>query len=225
MGEFPLGDCECGAVYASDPSGFNVGSVIVELLVHACGDNWDMAWDLLPEEDYLTGRIENYDEVTHQVVEKRNLDGRLIRGVLYFIRMQESVADLTSRFKEKGKSPAAKPGVSARKVQIEKALDPKREKKKANKNTAHSSKTKEVRLRPKTGKHDIDFKVNQAKKFLDNKDKVQITVQFRGREMAHIDEGRRVMDEVVKELAEHGKIEQSPVQHGRRMTCMIVPHR
>jgi translation initiation factor IF-3 len=98
-------------------------------------------------------------------------------------------------------------------------------KKKANKNSAHSSKTKEVRLRPKTGKHDIDFKVNQAKKFLDNKDKVQITVQFRGREMAHIDEGRRVMDDVVKELAEHGKIEQSPVQHGRRMTCMIVPNR
>ena len=98
-------------------------------------------------------------------------------------------------------------------------------KKKANKNTAHSSKTKEVRLRPKTGKHDIDFKVNQAKKFLDNKDKVQITVQFRGREMAHIDEGRKVMDDVVKDLSEHGKIEQTPVQHGRRMTCMIVPHR
>ncbi|MDE0818637.1 MAG: translation initiation factor IF-3, partial [Pirellulaceae bacterium] len=98
-------------------------------------------------------------------------------------------------------------------------------KKKANKNTAHSSKTKEVRLRPKTGKHDIDFKVNQAKKFLEHKDKVQITVQFRGREMAHIDEGRKVMDDVVNELAEHGKIEQPPVQHGRRMTCMIVPYR
>ncbi|MBT4695038.1 MAG: translation initiation factor IF-3 [Planctomycetaceae bacterium] len=98
-------------------------------------------------------------------------------------------------------------------------------KKKANKNTAHSSKTKEVRLRPKTGKHDIDFKVNQAKKFLEHKDKVQITVQFRGREMAHIDEGRKVMDDVVKELSEHGKIEQPPVQHGRRMTCMIVPNR
>ncbi|HIA61953.1 MAG TPA: translation initiation factor IF-3 [Planctomycetes bacterium] len=98
-------------------------------------------------------------------------------------------------------------------------------KKKANKNTAHSSKTKEVRLRPKTGRHDIDFKVNQAKKFLEHKDKVQITVQFRGREMAHIDEGRKVMDDVVKELAEYGKIEQPPVQHGRRMTCMIVPNR
>ncbi len=134
MGEFALGDCECGAVYASDPSGFNVGSAIVELLVHACGDNWDMAWDLLPEEDYLTGRIEDYDEVTHQVVEKRNLDGRIVRGVLYFIRLQESVADLSTRFKEKEKSSAAQPGASKRKVQVEKTPDPKREKKKANKN-------------------------------------------------------------------------------------------
>ena len=104
LGEFALGNCECGAVYASDPSGFNIGAAIVELLVHACDDNWDMAWDLLPEEDYLTGRIENYDEVTHQVVEKRNLDGRIIRGVLYFIRLQENMADLRNRFSGEKKS-------------------------------------------------------------------------------------------------------------------------
>jgi len=134
LGEFSLGDCECGAVYASDPSGFNVGAAIVELLVHACDDNWDMAWDLLPEEDYLTGRIEDYDEVTHQVVEKRNLDGRIIRGVLYFIRLQESMADLSTRFKEKDKSSAAKSGASERKVQVEKTPEPKRVRKKANKN-------------------------------------------------------------------------------------------
>jgi len=134
LGEFALGDCECGAVYASDPSGFNVGAAIVELLVHACGDNWDLAWDLLPEEDYLTGRIEDYDEVTHQVVEKRNLDGRIIRGVLYFIRMQEDLADLTTRFKENEKSPAAKSAASAHKVQVEPAPDPQRIKKKANNN-------------------------------------------------------------------------------------------
>ena len=134
MGEFSLGDCECGAVYASDPSGFNVGAAIVELLVHACDDNWDMAWDLLPEEDYLTGRIEDYDEVTHQVVEKRNLDGRLIRGVLYFIRLQENVPDLTKRFNDKEKSSGAQSAASTRKVKVEKAPDPKRQKKKANKN-------------------------------------------------------------------------------------------
>ena len=133
MGEFPVGSCQCGAVYASDPTGFNIGAAMVDCLVYACGDNWDLAWDLLPEEDYLTGRIEDYDEVTHQVVEKRNLDGRIIRGVLYFVRMQENVADLTTRFEENEKSPAAKPSGSVEKVQVEKAPDPKREKKKANK--------------------------------------------------------------------------------------------
>jgi len=129
MGEFALGSCECGAVYASDPSGFNIGAAIVELLVHACDDNWDLAWDLLPEEDYLTGRIEDYDEVTHQVVEKRNLDGRIIRGVLYFIRLQEDMTDSRNRSAEKEKS-----ADSAHKVQVEKQPDPKRKKKKANKN-------------------------------------------------------------------------------------------
>jgi hypothetical protein len=133
LGEFSLGSCECGAVYASDPSGFNIGAAMVECLVHACGDNWELAWDLLPEQDYLTGRIEDYDEVTHQVVETRNLDGRIIRGVLYFIRLQESVAVLTARTKEIESSSAAKPSASVKKIQNEKERETKREKKKANK--------------------------------------------------------------------------------------------
>ncbi len=95
-------------------------------------------------------------------------------------------------------------------------------KKKASRNTSHT-KTKEVRLRPKTGEHDIQFKVNQAKKFLKHKDKVQISVLFRGREMAHIEEGRRVMNDVLEELEEFGKVEQTPQQHGRRMIAMVVP--
>jgi len=134
LGEFAMGNCECGAVYASDPSGFNIGAAIVECLVHACDDNWDLAWDLLPEEDYLTGRIEDYDEVTHQVVETRNLDGRIIRGVLYFIRLQENVADLTVRFKEKKNKPAAKAAASASGAVKEKKTETGKERKKANKN-------------------------------------------------------------------------------------------
>ena len=134
LGEFSLGNCECGAVYASDPSGFNVGAAIVECLVYACDDNWDLAWDLLPEQDYLTGRIEDYDEVTHQVVETRNLDGRIIRGVLYFIRLQESVADLGARVKEKGKFPAAASAAAGGKSTAEEAPETRREKRKANKN-------------------------------------------------------------------------------------------
>lgn len=134
LGEFSLGSCECGAVYASDPSGFNIGAAIVECLVHACGDNWELAWDLLPEQDYLTGRIEDYDEVTHQVVETRNLDGRIIRGVLYFIRLQENVTNLTASTKEKDSSAAAKSFASVKKIQEKSEGPTKREKKKANKN-------------------------------------------------------------------------------------------
>ncbi len=96
-------------------------------------------------------------------------------------------------------------------------------KKKANQSSSHATKTKEVRLRPKTGDHDIQFKVKQAQKFLKNRDKVQISVIFRGREMAHIEEGRRVMEGVIEDLVEFGKVEQTPQQNGRRMTCLIVP--
>jgi translation initiation factor IF-3 len=95
-------------------------------------------------------------------------------------------------------------------------------KKKAHQHT-HHTKTKEIRLRPKTGEHDIGFKVKQAKGFLQQKDKVQVSVMFRGREMAHIEEGRRVMESVVQELLEFGKVESPIQQQGRRMTCTIAP--
>jgi len=95
-------------------------------------------------------------------------------------------------------------------------------KKKASQNT-HHTKTKEIRLRPKTGQHDVSFKVKKAIGFLKHKDKVQISVIFRGREMAHVEEGRRVMQSVIEELGEYGKVEVVPQQHGRRMTCTLAP--
>jgi translation initiation factor IF-3 len=92
------------------------------------------------------------------------------------------------------------------------------------KNTGHShTKTKEIRLRPKTGDEDIRTKIRQAEKFLEHKDKVQVSVLFRGREMAHIEEGRKVMQMVIETLSEVGKVETRPQQHGRRMICMIAP--
>ena len=87
----------------------------------------------------------------------------------------------------------------------------------------HQTKLKEIRLRPKTGQHDIDFKVKQAIGFLKHKDKVQVTVLFRGREMAHIEEGRKVMEGVIAQLAEYGKLESNPSQQSRRMMCTIAP--
>ncbi|MEM9366391.1 MAG: translation initiation factor IF-3 [Planctomycetota bacterium] len=95
--------------------------------------------------------------------------------------------------------------------------------KKKHSGTSHTTKTKEIRLRPKTGDEDIRTKVRQAEKFLENKDKVQVSVLFRGREMAHIEEGRRVMEMVIETLSQFGKVETKPQQHGRRMICMIAP--
>ena len=131
--EFPMGRCECGAVYVAEATGHNVGAAMVECLVNACGGNWDLAWDLLPEDDYLTGQIDDYDEVTHQVVQKRNLDGRAVRGVLYFVRLHKDLAEFATRF-------AVKQGAGGGKEKIEPAkpvrqLDPKRKRMRADKQT------------------------------------------------------------------------------------------
>ena len=87
----------------------------------------------------------------------------------------------------------------------------------------HQTKLKEIRLRPKTGQHDIEFKVKQAIGFLKHRDKVQVTVMFRGREMAHIEEGRKVMEGVVALLSEFGKVESMPSQQSKKMMCTITP--
>ncbi|MEO1992716.1 MAG: translation initiation factor IF-3 [Pirellulales bacterium] len=97
------------------------------------------------------------------------------------------------------------------------------QKKKQHKSHVHHTKTKEIRLRPKTGQHDIDFKVNQAKGFLLHKDKVIVSLVFRGREMAHIEEGQRVMQGIVDQLEDVAKIESPPQQLGRRLVCTLAP--
>ena len=97
------------------------------------------------------------------------------------------------------------------------------EKKKKTHQHVHQTKLKEIRLHPKTGEHDIDFKVHQAIGFLQHKDKVQVSVIFRGRELAHIDEGRKVMDKVVNELLEVGKLEFPPQQQAKRMIATLMP--
>ena len=97
------------------------------------------------------------------------------------------------------------------------------QKKRKNKGHVHHTKTKEIRIRPKTGTHDIDFKVKRAKEFLEHKDKVTISVVFRGREIVHVDEGRKVLERMISQLEEVSKIELSPSQHGRRIVCTLAP--
>ena len=133
-----MGICECGAVYVSDTTGHNIGAAMVECLVIACNDQWDLAWELIPEDDYLTGTLDNYDEVTHQVVPKRNLDGRAVRGVLYFVRLHKEMAELVKRFEHKLSAERPVPaddesGHTVAAVAVEPARDPKRARKRADK--------------------------------------------------------------------------------------------
>jgi len=94
---------------------------------------------------------------------------------------------------------------------------------KGSKNKPHQQKLKEIRVRPKTGEHDIETKINQARKFLEHKDKVLLNVLFRGRELQHIDEGKRIITSMVEKLADLAKIEKAPSMEGKRMTAMLAP--
>ncbi len=94
---------------------------------------------------------------------------------------------------------------------------------KGHKQKVHQQKIKEIRVRPKIGGHDVDTKINQARKFLEHKDKVMLTVLFRGRELQHIEEGKRIIEGMVEKLLEVSKVEKAPSMEGKRMTAMLTP--
>ncbi len=97
------------------------------------------------------------------------------------------------------------------------------QKKKQSKQKTHHIQLKEIRVRPKTGDHDIVVKVNHAKEFLQHKHKVLVNVLFRGRELAHIEQGRLVMDSILKQLDEIAKIEKAPSMEGKRLVAVLSP--
>ena len=87
---------------------------------------------------------------------------------------------------------------------------------------SHAVQVKEVRLRPKTDKHDFEVKLGRARQFLEEGDKVQVNMMFRGRELAHIEVGRGVVDRFAKALEDIAKMERPPIFEGKRMTCLIT---
>ena len=84
----PVGDCRCGAVFAFDATGHDLGTAMSEALVYSCGGDWNAAWDLLPDKDYLQGLLENYDLDTNLVIPSGSHEGRRIAGALYFILLK-----------------------------------------------------------------------------------------------------------------------------------------
>ncbi len=97
------------------------------------------------------------------------------------------------------------------------------QKKRLNKGHTHQGKNKEIRLRPKIGEHDFMTKVNRARKFLEDRDKVICSVIFRGRENAHVDEGFKLVKRLTTELEDVSKVEQAPSMMGRRIVVILAP--
>lgn len=83
--------------------------------------------------------------------------------------------------------------------------------------------TKEIKLRPATDEHDLQTKLKHIRRFLEEGDKVKVTLRFRGREMAHLDVGRERMKRIVTEVAGLGEVEQFPKLEGRLMSMIVGP--
>ena len=86
----------------------------------------------------------------------------------------------------------------------------------------HVTQVKELRLRPKIDTHDLDFKLRKARGFLEKHDRVQFNVLFRGREMAHVEMGRSLLERVAEQLEDVGRVEHLPSMQGRRMFMIMV---
>lgn len=82
---------------------------------------------------------------------------------------------------------------------------------------------KQIKFRPKTDIHDLEFKIRNARKFLEAGNKVQFEVRFKGRENAHPDEGRNLLEQVFRELADIIKIERAPLYENKSMIAVVAP--
>src|SRR5512147_3236920 len=82
---------------------------------------------------------------------------------------------------------------------------------------------KEIKFRPGTDEGDYQIKVRNLIRFLEEGDKAKVTLRFRGREMVHQDIGRKLLDRVQKDLAEHSIVEQNPLMEGKQMVMVFAP--
>ncbi|MCF8036189.1 MAG: translation initiation factor IF-3 [Desulfobacteraceae bacterium] len=82
---------------------------------------------------------------------------------------------------------------------------------------------KEIKVRPKTDAHDLEIKLGHIKKFIDKKNKVKVTLMFRGREITMTERGKAVLEQIAEQATEFATIEQPPKMEGRTMTMLLGP--
>jgi len=108
-------------------------------------------------------------------------------------------------------------------IDYSKFLFDQKKKEKQNKRNSANHKIKEIKFGPNTDTHDFDFKLNHAKKFLEQGHKVKMYVQFKGRQISHKERGEIILLKFLASLEDQCKVEQLPRLEGRRMTAMIAP--
>jgi len=99
----------------------------------------------------------------------------------------------------------------------------KKKKEKEAKKKQHTMQVKELRFRPNTDDHDLEFKTRHARGFLKDGDKVKATVQFRGRDMLYTEKGTELLENLAEELDDVAEIESRPTMEGRRMIMILTP--
>ena len=119
-------------------------------------------------------------------------------------------------------APDAKPPV-CKVIDFGKFMYEKKKKEKEAKKKQHTVQVKELRFRPNTDDHDLEFKTRHAREFLESGDKVKATVQFRGRDMLYTERGEELLFDLAKELDDISEIESKPSMEGRRMIMMLSP--
>lgn len=95
--------------------------------------------------------------------------------------------------------------------------------KRENKKKQSHQELKQIKLRPKTGDHDLEFKTRHARRFLEEGNKVQFVVRFRGRENVHPETGKAALDKIMANLTDVARLERMPVYENRMMTMMVAP--
>jgi len=121
-------------------------------------------------------------------------------------------------------APDAKPQV-CKVIDFGKYMYEKKKKEKEAKKKQHTVQVKELRFRPNTDDHDLEFKTRHAREFLEGGDKVKATVQFRGRDMLYTERGKELLLDLAEELDDISEIESKPNMEGRRMIMMLSPNK
>ena len=119
-------------------------------------------------------------------------------------------------------SPGSKPPV-CRVLDYSKYKYEQEQKAKAARKHQQQVNVREIKLRPRIADHDYETKKGHVERFLRGKDKVKVTIMFRGREMAHPEQGRTLLERLHEDLSEISIIEQPPLQEGRNMTMVLGP--